>query len=88
MLAARVSRTTAAITIAYVNGSVVRVSKSRPRMSGPAAMEASPPIAAPIAVSHTARPTTTPHTDARVAPSARRMPISGMRCVTEYQIDP
>ena len=40
MLARIVSASTARITSPYVNGSVVRVSNSNPRMSGPAAIDA------------------------------------------------
>ena len=41
-----------------------------------------------MAVSQTALPSTCVNTDARVAPSASLMPISGSRWLTEYQIDP
>src|ERR1043166_3029617 len=41
--------------------------------------------AAPIAPTASAEPTTLRKIDPRVAPSATRMPISGVRCTTEYQ---
>ena len=79
---------TAHTTAACVAGSVVGVSKRRPAMRRPAAIDPAVPNTAPMPVSHTAPRSTSAKTDARVAPSASLMPISGSRWLTEYQIEP
>jgi predicted GNAT superfamily acetyltransferase len=88
MPAATASPMVAATTAVSVAGSAARVSNSRPAINRPPASVPPTPISTPIPVSVMARRSTSPNTDARLAPSARRRPISGMRWLTAYQIEP
>jgi len=54
----------------------------------PAAADPAMPSTAPMDVSTMAVRSTSTQMDVRVAPSARLMPISRSRWLTEYQIDP